>query len=200
MPDGQSLMVQLVSVQEASELADVFYQLLKTHSRNRALLNRPFHMQHTSPDHYESPFAYFPRPPNAFHLVKAGPRIGWQWCGDCYECDIAWFDEEPLPSDPDYLKYHQDLRVLESKREKFHGFYLENLKRLDEELEGTNDGLYFRNIRNRLEEHGPFFGSFSMPPTREEYHELCKSLGGQKDRIFDQCDGLPEWWSPYGFS
>ena len=120
-----------------------------------------------------------------FEFVKAGEysdasgTIIWR-----FSCDIIWLDEEPGPNDPAYAKYREDLLRLERDE----AFQLQRSCRKFKDQVLQRQTLprgafeYVSSLFKRLEEHGRFYKGFSQPPTVDEYHALCVSVGGKRER------------------
>ncbi len=83
-----------------------------------------------------------PPPPFYIRFVLAGSRIGYRWETDHHRmsrCEVNWLDPEPDIESDDYLRYIEELQVINSQVNFYKGFHQppteEEYNRLCERLE-----------------------------------------------------------------
>ena len=120
--------VTIASVDDARSAVASLYRLEK---RGIRVKGTSISLRKDSPDSYRMyivPQSNNPEewiyPPHNIEVVRAGPRVGWRWCGGCdlSNCEINWLDPVPAQSSEDYSVYVSVMATLETTS-LFKGFY-----------------------------------------------------------------------------
>lgn len=142
--------VTIASVDEARSAVASFYRL---ENRGIRVKGTPISLRKDSPDRYRMYIApqsnnleEWIYPPHNIEVVRAGPRVGWRWCGGCdrSNCEINWLEPVPAQSSEDYSVYVSDMATLEATGP-FKGFYDHPTE--EEYREAVNN--HYRSIASR---------------------------------------------------
>ena len=120
--------VTIASVDEARSAVASVHRLEK---RGIRVIGASISLRKDSPDRYPMNVAQsinimdWIHPPHDIEIVRAGPRVGWRWCGirEHSNCAINWLDNAPAQSSEEHSKYVSDLATLEETPGPFNWFH-----------------------------------------------------------------------------